>query len=137
DLSEEDRNVILIKKEMDKAQSLTSQIIKDEDVTKEEYATVAEHLPDLPVIDASTEWDRKYPYKDTLKSLLGSVTSHEEGVPADEEEDLLARGYEQNDRVGKSGLEEQYESLLQGRKEQKKYTTNRSNEIVDSTVDVD
>lgn len=137
DLSEEDKNVILIKKEMDKAQSLTPQIIKDEDVTTEEYATVAEHLSDLPGVDASTEWERKYPYKDTFKSLLGSVTSHKEGIPAEEEEKFLARGYEKNDRVGKSGLEEQYESLLQGRKERKEYTTNRSNEIIDSNVAVE
>src|SRR5699024_9731023 len=43
DLSDEEKNVILIKKEMDKARSLTPQIIKNKDVTPEEYAKVAEH----------------------------------------------------------------------------------------------
>src|SRR5699024_1921438 len=42
-----------------------------------------------------------------------------------------------NDRVGRSGLEEEYESLLQGRKEQKEYMTNRENEVTDSSVAVE
>src|SRR5699024_11362793 len=43
-----------------------------------------------------------------------------------------SRGYNNNDRVGISGLEEQYEEYLKGRKEQIKYTTTKKGEIVDT-----
>src|SRR5699024_4345393 len=78
EIKEEDYNNILIKKELDKAYSLTPQIVKNEDVTPEEYAKVAEHLDDLPGINATTDWIRDYPNKDTLKNLLGSITSQEQ-----------------------------------------------------------
>src|SRR5699024_2382107 len=39
-----------------------------------------------------------------------------------------------NDRVGKSGLEEQYEDVLRGRKEQVQYTTTKSGKVIDSEV---
>ncbi|MEW9675777.1 penicillin-binding protein 2 [Lentibacillus sp. L22] len=134
DLTEDQLKVILIKKELDKAQTLTPHIVKNEGVTSEEYAKVAEHLSELPGINASTDWDRSYPYKDTFKSLLGSITSQQEGIPADKETYYMTRGYTRNDRVGRSGLEEQYESLLRGRKEQVEYTTNKDGEVVGSNV---
>src|SRR5699024_1904788 len=83
------------------------------------------------------DWDRKYPHDDTLESVLGSITSQNEGIPSEKVDEFLARGYNRNDRVGRSGLEEEYESLLQGRKEQKEYMTNRENEVTDSSVAVE
>src|SRR5690625_3491203 len=136
DLKEEDYNIILIKKELDKAYSLTPQIVKNEDVTPEEYAKVAEHLDDLPGINATTDWIRDYPNKDTLKNLLGSITSQEQGIPADKEAYYLTRGYSRNDRVGKSGLEEQYEETLRGRKEKIEHTTNKDGDVIGSKVAV-
>src|SRR5699024_1289641 len=117
DFTEEELEVMVVKKEMNKAYSLTPQIIKNEDVTPEEYARVAENLDKLPGVNATTDWERDYPYKDSLKSLLGSITSQEQGLPAEEIDYYLTRGYNRNDRVGKSGLEEQYEDVLRGRKE--------------------
>jgi len=52
DLKEEDYNIILIKKELDKAYSLTPQIVKNEDVTPEEYAKVGNILM---IYQASTQ----------------------------------------------------------------------------------
>ncbi|MBP1968678.1 cell division protein FtsI/penicillin-binding protein 2 [Virgibacillus natechei] len=130
--SREEEEVIAIKSELDKAYSLTPQIVKNEDVTPEEYARVAENLDDLPGINATTDWDREYPYDDTFNSLLGSITSQEQGILADEEDYYLTRGYSRNDRVGRSGLEEQYEEELRGRKEQIEYSTNNSGAVVDT-----
>src|SRR5699024_12403935 len=81
--------------------------IKNKDISIKEYAKIAEHLNSLPGIDATTDWERKYVHDDTFKSILGSITSQEEGIPADKEDYFLARGYNRNDRIGKSGLEEQ------------------------------
>lgn len=136
DLSEEQLQVILIKKELDKAPTLTPQIIKNEDVTPEEYARVAEHLNELPGINATTDWNRTYPYDETFGSLLGKITSQKEGILAEKEDYYLTRGYSPNDRVGRSGLEEQYESYLRGRKEQIEYTTNKSGKVVDTKIAV-
>lgn len=137
DFSEEELRVIVIKKELDKASSLTEQVIKSGDVTSKEYAQVSEHLDDLDGINATTDWDRVYPYKDTLSAFLGSITSKEEGIMKEKEPYYLTRGYSRNDRVGRSGLEEQYEDELRGRKEQVEYTTDKSNKVVDSETVVE
>lgn len=134
DFSKEELEVMVIKKELDKAYSLTPQIIKNEDVTAEEYARVAENLDKLPGVNATTDWDRDYPFKDSLKSLLGTITSKEEGLPAEKIDYFLSRGYSRNDRVGKSGLEKQYEDVLRGRKEQVQYTTTKTGKVIDSKV---
>ncbi|MFD1850267.1 peptidoglycan D,D-transpeptidase FtsI family protein [Oceanobacillus bengalensis] len=126
----EEKEVISIKKELDKAYSLTPQIVKNEGVTVDEYAKVSEHLAELPGINATTDWDREYLYESTIQSLLGSITTQEEGIPAENESYYLTRGYSRNDRVGKSGLEEYYEDLLKGRKEQIQYTTTKDGSII-------
>src|SRR5699024_1247326 len=108
-LDEKDKEIILIKKELDKAYSLTPQIVKNKGVTPEEYALVAEHLSELPGINATTDWNREYPLKDTLKNLLGSITTEKRGIPSENLQDYLAKGYSRNDRVGISGLEKEYE----------------------------
>ncbi|AUJ26258.1 peptidoglycan D,D-transpeptidase FtsI family protein [Virgibacillus dokdonensis] len=135
--SKQELEVIAIKTELDKAYSLTPQIVKNEDVTAEEYAQVSEHLAELPGINATTDWNRDYPFNDTMRSLLGSITSQEQGIPADKEENFLTKGYSRNDRVGKSGLEEYYEDVLRGRKEQIQYTTTKSGDVVDSNTVVE
>ncbi|HLR66464.1 peptidoglycan D,D-transpeptidase FtsI family protein [Virgibacillus alimentarius] len=137
DFTKQELEVMVIKKELDKAYSLTPQIIKNEDVTPKEYARVAEHLDQLPGVNATTDWNRSYPFKDSFKSLLGSITSQEEGLPAEKIDYFLTRGYSRNDRVGKSGLEEQYEEVLRGRKEQVQYTTTKSGQVIDSEVIVE
>ncbi|MFA1820423.1 peptidoglycan D,D-transpeptidase FtsI family protein [Virgibacillus oceani] len=130
DVTDDELEIIAIKKELDKAYSLTPQIIKNEDVTPEEYARVAENLDQLPGVNATTDWNREYPYGNTFSSLLGSITSQEQGIPKEAEQHYLTRGYARNDRVGTSGLEEYYEDLLRGRKEQIQYTTTKDGTVV-------
>ncbi|MFC0522598.1 peptidoglycan D,D-transpeptidase FtsI family protein [Pontibacillus salicampi] len=129
---EKELEVIAIKRELDKAYSLTPHVIKNEDVTQQEYATVAEHLSELPGINATTDWKRKYPYEQTFTDYLGSITT--DGLPKDELEYYMSRNYSRNDRVGTSGIEEEYESLLKGQKKQIQYTTDRNGNLVEETV---
>ncbi|MFD1038492.1 peptidoglycan D,D-transpeptidase FtsI family protein [Virgibacillus byunsanensis] len=136
-LSEKDNEIILIKKELDKAYSLTPQIVKNSNITPQEYAQVAEHLDELPGINATTDWDREYTYESTFSNFIGSITSQEQGIPAENKQYYLTRGYSRNDRVGRSGLEEQYENILRGRKEQIQYTTNKNGNVIDSEVVVE
>lgn len=136
-LSQEELEIIAIKRELDKAESLTPQIVKNKDISVKEYAQIAEHLDVLPGINATTDWDRAYPYDDLLSSFLGSISSQSEGIPAEKEQYYLTKGYSRNDRVGKRGLEEQYEDLLRGRKEQIQYTTNKNHQVINSKTVVE
>lgn len=79
------------------------------------------------------DWDRKYPYGNTLRGILGSVSTPEEGLPKELTDDYLSKGYSRNDRVGKSYLELQYENVLRG-KRKVRYTTDKSGAIIDSEV---
>lgn len=133
-ITEQDEEIILIKKELDRAYALTPQIVKSKNVTPEEYARVAEHLAVLPGINATTDWVREYPFEETFQNIIGNVTSEKKGIPAERVDFYLAKGYNRNDRVGENGLEEQYEDLLRGRKEQVQYTMDKNGVILDSKV---
>src|SRR5699024_275150 len=117
EITDEEMKVIAVKRLLDQAYSLTPEVIKNEGISPEEYSKIAENLSELPGINASTDWNRKYAEKDTLRSILGSITNRNEGIPEEKEDFYLSRGYSRNDRVGKSGLEEEYEDQLRGRKE--------------------
>ncbi|UFT97790.1 penicillin-binding protein 2 [Radiobacillus kanasensis] len=129
--------VIAIKRELDEATELTPHIVKNEGVTQEEYAVVAEHLNQLSGIDASIDWERKPIFGQTFANYIGSITDSDEGIPSENEDYYLSNGYSRNDRVGTSGLEQEYESVLRGTKEQVLYTTNKDGEVVNSEVVVE
>lgn len=133
--SKQQLEVLAIFREMSSAIALTPQIIKNINVTDKEFAVVSENLDSLPGVDATTDWDRFYVFKDAngngpLGSILGKITSTKEGLPKDRLDALLARDYSRNDRVGKSYLESQYEDVLQGQKEIVKNTTDKTGKII-------
>lgn len=88
------------------------------DATDEEYAYISENNEELNGFNTRIDWERIYPYGDTLKSILGTVSTSTQGIPAEEKEEYLAKGYALNDRVGLSYIEKQYEEYLKGEKEE-------------------
>ncbi|MDK6804067.1 penicillin-binding protein 2, partial [Lactobacillus mulieris] len=70
---------------------------------------------ELSGISITTSWDRKV-LDTSLASIIGSVSSEKAGLPAEEVNAYLKKGYSLNDRVGTSYLEKQYESTLQGKR---------------------
>ena len=48
--------------------------------------------------------------------MLGTVSTSDQGIPAEEKDYYLAKGYSLNDRVGLSYLEKEYEEYLHGEK---------------------
>ncbi|MEH6946187.1 penicillin-binding protein 2 [Bacillus sp. JJ634] len=132
--SKEELEVLAIYREFASGYALTPQIVKNKEVTKEEFARVSEHLGSLPGVGITTDWDRSYTYGKTLKSVLGKVSSSEEGLPSENLDYYLARDYSRNDRVGKSYIELQYEDVLQGQKAKIRNITDKSGNIVDSEV---
>ncbi|WP_142956049.1 peptidoglycan D,D-transpeptidase FtsI family protein [Enterococcus durans] len=120
--NEEELKIATIFKRMNSAYELNTVFIKNSGVTDQELAVVAEHASELPGVSTGTDWTRQYNAADSLKSILGSVTTEKQGLPADEADKYLAKGYSRNDRVGQSYLEKQYEDVLQGTKTQYEVT---------------
>lgn len=86
-----------------------------EDVDDDTVAYLVEHKSSFPGFDIDLgSWKREYPYGDTLRDVLGNVTTSTQGVPAELADYYQALGYPLNARVGSSGLEYQYEGLLSG-----------------------
>ncbi|WML48641.1 penicillin-binding protein 2 [Neobacillus sp. PS3-34] len=133
-LTPKDLQVAAIYRQMSAGYALNTQYIKNKDVTEKEYAFVSEHLDELPGVDVSTDWERGYKYGSTLRSVLGAVTTSDEGLPKEEEQKFVALGYNRNERVGKSYIEKQYEDVLQGQKEKVKNVTFNGSTIETETV---
>ena len=133
-LNDKDLQILAIYREMMSGSALDPQTIKNEDVSDEEYAAVSQKLSDMPGVNTTMDWDRKYPYGDTLRGIFGDVSTTEEGIPKELTEEYFAKGYSRNDRVGKSYLEYQYDDILKGKKKEMKYTTDKSGEVIDSKV---
>lgn len=101
---------------MNKGYYYTEKIIKNVNVTDEEYAKIAENIDKLKGVDVKLDWDRYYPYGTVFKTILGSVSSSTSGIPYNLKEEYLKKGYSLTDRVGTSYLEFQYEDYLKGNK---------------------
>ena len=97
---------------MNKGYSYDDKVIKNEDVSDEEYAYIAENNEDLPGFNTKLDWERVYNYGDTFRTILGNIGE----IPSEEKDEYLAKGYSLNDIVGTSYLEEQYEEYLRGTK---------------------
>ena len=106
--------------------SYSEKVIKS-NVSDAEYAYISENNNKLEGFDTKIDWIRVYPYGDTLKSILGTVSSSSQGIPAEEKDYYLQLGYSLDDRVGLSYLEKQYEEYLKGKKSE--YEVVNSNEV--------
>lgn len=99
---------------MNKGYSYDEKIIKRENVTDKEYAIIAEESEQLKGFNVKLDWERYYPYNDTFKTILGTISK---GLPYELKDYYLTKGYALDDRVGLNYLEYQYEDLLRGTKE--------------------
>ena len=101
---------------MNTGYSYDEKVIKNENVTDEEYALVSENISELKGVNTKLDWERSYIYGDTFRSILGNVSSSKSGIPAELKDYYLKKGYSLDDRVGTSNLEYQYEDILRGKK---------------------
>jgi cell division protein FtsI/penicillin-binding protein 2 len=131
-ITPEELEVVSFFREMVAGSSLTPKILK-KGITNQELAVISEQLASLPNIDITTDWDRD-PQITILDSVLGSITSADEGLPADKLDYYLARGYSRDDRVGKSQLEEQYEDVLSGQKKIISNVTDKAGNVLETKV---
>ncbi|MBP3968365.1 penicillin-binding protein 2 [Bacillus sp. WL1] len=130
-LSAKDLEILAIKSKMDGGYAMTPQVIK-KDATEQEYAIISENLATLPGVDTNVDWDRKYVYDDLFRSVLGGVSTSDEGLPRERLDYYLVRDYNRNERVGKSYLEQQYEDSLHGTKAEVKNITDKNGNILET-----
>jgi cell division protein FtsI/penicillin-binding protein 2 len=133
-LTPDDLEVLAIFREFNSGYALTPQIVKNEGVTPEEFAAVSENLESLPGVDTTTDWKRNYPYENTLKSVLGNVTTSDKGLPSEQLDYFLSRDYNRNDRVGISYIEMQYEDVLTGQKMKVKNKTDKAGNVISTQL---
>jgi len=115
---------------MNKGYSYAEKVIKNKDVTEEEYAYISENIDNLKGFNTKLDWERIYLYGETFKTILGSVSSNTQGIPAELAEDYLSKGYSLDDRVGISYLEYQYEEYLRGTKTTYRVLSDNSYELL-------
>ena len=115
---------------MNKGYSYAEKIIKNENVTEQEYAYISENIDNLKGFNTKLDWERIYLYGDVFKTMLGTVSSNSQGIPSELAEEYLEKGYSLDDRVGISYLEYQYEDYLKGTKATYKLLSDNSYELL-------
>lgn len=128
--NEDDKKAAYLYYLMNKGYYYDEKEIKIDNVTDYEYAYISENKDILRGFYTKLEWDRVYLYGDTLRGILGSVSSKNEGIPYEEKDYYLSLGYNLNDRVGLSGLEKEYESVLKGNKAEYKINDDNSLSLI-------
>lgn len=115
---------------MNKGYSYDEKIIKDEDVTDEEYALISENIEKFKGFNTKLDWEREYLYGSTFRTILGNVSTNDSGIPYELKDEYLDKGYALNDRVGTSYLEYQYEEYLKGEKNKYEVLDNGTNKLI-------
>lgn len=133
--SDEEKKIIAIFTKMNSISYLDVVSVKNRDVSDVEIANVTEHLGNLSGISIGSDWERVYPEGELLRSLLGNVSSKQAGIPIEQQNKLLAQGYQQNSRVGTSFLEQQYDDVLRGTPKVISSILNAENELISSQVE--
>ena len=129
--TELDKKAAYIYTLMNKGYSYDEKVIKNEEVTDEEYALVSENISELKGVNTKLDWERTYPYGNVFRSILGNVSSSKSGIPEEYKNEYLKKGYSLDDRVGTSNLELEYEDLLRGKKNKYEVLSDGSYKLIE------
>ena len=113
--SDDEKKEIYLFSQLNAVENFATGTVATDALTDTQIALIASASKNLPGISISTSWDRKV-LETSLSSIVGSVSSEKAGLPAEEADSYLKKGYSLNDRVGTSYLEKQYEETLQGKR---------------------
>ena len=113
--TEDDKKEIYLFSQLNAVGNFETGAIETDSLTDTQIALIASASKNLPGISISTTWDRKV-LDTSLSSIVGSVSGEKAGLPAEEADAYIKKGYSLNDRVGTSYLEKQYEETLQGKR---------------------
>ncbi|MBR5866715.1 MAG: penicillin-binding protein 2 [Spirochaetaceae bacterium] len=93
-------------------------------------ANIAENSTDLPGVSWRSKPLRNYMQSGSISHIIGYVGD----ITRDELKNLYNKGYTSNSVVGKTGIEKQYDSLLQGKSGQESTTIDVRGRILADTV---
>ena len=113
--TEDDKKEIYLFSQLNAVGNFETGAIATDSLTDTQIALIASASKNLPGISISTTWDRKV-LETSLSSIVGGVSGEKAGLPAEEADTYIKKGYSLNDRVGTSYLEKQYEETLQGKR---------------------
>ena len=113
--TEDEKKEIYLFSQLNAVGNFETGAIATDSLTDTQIALIASASKNLPGISISTSWDRKV-LETSLSSIVGSVSGEKAGLPAEEADAYIKKGYSLNDRVGTSYLEKQYEETLQGKR---------------------
>ena len=113
--TEDEKKEIYLFSQLNAVGNFETGTIATDSLTDTQIALIASASKNLPGISISTTWDRKV-LETSLSSIVGSVSGEKAGLPAEEADAYIKKGYSLNDRVGTSYLEKQYEETLQGKR---------------------
>ncbi|WP_049505655.1 penicillin-binding protein PBP2B [Streptococcus oralis] len=113
--TDDQKKEIYLFSQLNAVENFATSTISTDALDDTQVALVASASKELPGISISTSWDRKV-LDTSLSTIVGSVSNEKSGLPAEEAEAYLKKGYSLNDRVGTSYLEKQYEETLQGKR---------------------
>lgn len=126
--SEQDSKAIELFKQMNGATYFSTVNLVTDTLTAEQVAYIVANESQLPGISTTNNWQRTI-LPTSLSSIIGTVTSEQAGLPAEDAEYYLSKGYSSNDRVGTAYLEKQYEEVLQGQREKKQINLDRNGNV--------
>ncbi|NQN81866.1 penicillin-binding protein 2 [Streptococcus suis] len=126
--SEQDSKAIELFKQMNGATYFSTVNLVTDTLTAEQVAHIVANENQLTGISTTNNWDRTI-LQTSLSSIIGTVTSEQAGLPAEDAEYYLSKGYSSNDRVGTAYLEKQYEEVLQGQREKKEINLDRNGNV--------
>ena len=113
--TEDEKKEIYLFSQLNAVGNFATGTIATDPLNDSQVAVIASISKEMPGVSISTSWDRKV-LETSLSSIVGSVSSEKAGLPAEEADAYLKKGYSLNDRVGTSYLEKQYEETLQGKR---------------------
>jgi penicillin-binding protein 2 len=90
---------------------------------------IGEHQADFPGVTWQKTPVRTYPFGELAAHILGYTGQ----ITRSELKEQFFKSYDQNDQVGQSGLERQYEKYLQGKKGVVKYRVNAAGKNLGTT----
>ena len=102
--SQEDEKAAELFSQMNSAAYFETVNLVTEPLSAQQIALIAANEKNLPGISTSSNWNRVV-LPTSLASIIGTVTSEQAGIPEEEADAYLAKGYSLNDRVGTAYLE--------------------------------
>ncbi|HFI0395283.1 TPA: penicillin-binding transpeptidase domain-containing protein, partial [Streptococcus suis] len=126
--SDQENKAVDLFKQMNGATYFSTVNLVTDPLSAEQVAHIVANASQLPGISTTNSWQRTI-LPTSLSSVIGTVTSEQAGLPAEDAEYYLSKGYSPNDRVGTAYLEKQYEEVLQGQREKKEINLDRNGNV--------